>query len=97
MDEDQQKRFLYFLVRRVKELYPQSLLYRAFAERLKELGYQDVDAILEEARQSPAYQAKCDAYFQGLDELVPPIHEDIENQAFVELIQRLGLDQQDPN
>jgi hypothetical protein len=97
MDENQQKRFLHFLVRQVKELYPENLLYRAFAERLRELGYQDVDTILEDARQSRANRAKCEAYLHGLDELIPPFHEDIENQAFVELIQRLGLDRQDPN
>lgn len=97
MGEDQQKRLLHFLARRVKELFRENLLLRAFAQQLREMGYNDVDAIIEGCRQSAAYREKCEAYLHGLDELVPPIHEDIENQAFVELIQRLGLDRQESN
>jgi hypothetical protein len=88
MNEEGQKRLIRYLAKRVKELYRELLVHRGFVQLLKEIGYQDVDSILESARQSPAVQERYEAYFRGFDELIPPVDEDFEEQALRELLQR---------
>jgi hypothetical protein len=87
MNDEQQKRFIRYLAKRMKTLHRELLAHQAFAQYLKENGYQDVDAIIESARQSPEVQASHNAFFHGFDELIPPADEDILEQDLRELLQ----------
>lgn len=86
MNDEEQKQFIRYLAKRVKELHRELLVHQAFAQYLKLKGYRDVDEIIESARQSPEVEARCEAYFRGFDELIPPA-EDFEEQALRELLQ----------
>ena len=85
MNEEEQKRFIRYLAKRVKELQRELLVHQAFVQYLKLEGYRDVDEIIESARQSPEVQAKHEAYFRGFDELIPP-SVDLEEEALRELL-----------
>jgi len=91
MNDEEQKQFIRYLAKRVKELYRELLAHQAFAQYLKLEGYRDVDEIIESARQSPEAQAKFEAYFRGFDELIPPAV-DLEEEALRELLQRWKQD-----
>jgi hypothetical protein len=85
MNDEEQKQFIRYLARRVKEIYRELLVHQGFAQYLKLEGYRDVDELIESARQSPEVQARCEAYFRGFDELIPPAV-DLEEQALQELL-----------
>lgn len=92
MNEKEQKQFIRYLAKRMKELHRELLVHQAFVQYLKDSGYQDADAIIESARQSPEVQTTYESYFHGFDELIPPADEGLQEQAFRELLQGWKLD-----
>jgi hypothetical protein len=93
MSENETRWLLHFLAEKSKSLYRENLAHRAFAQYLKDQGYQGVDEILNDARNSPEVESIASAFSQAIDAKMPSILEGDENQALVEWIQGSGLDQ----
>ncbi len=86
MNDEQQKRFILYLARQLKSYYRELLAYRVFAQLVKDAGFQDVEKLLEAARNSRAVQYQFDKNFEQFDELLPPSAEDYQDQALRELL-----------
>ena len=69
------------LARLTKNQYRELLVHRAFAQYAKELGFLDVDEIIESARQSPEVRDRCEAYARALDAQIPPFDEELQEEA----------------
>lgn len=88
MDEQEQRIFTRFLVERLKWYFRELAVHRVFAERLRQEGYQDVDAILERARVQPDLDQATDKQFAWIDELLPPSAEQNYEKAVREYLER---------
>lgn len=86
MNEVEQKQFIRYLAKQLKNYYRELLAYRVFAQLVKDAGFQDVDKLLEAARNSRAVQHQFDKNFERFDELLPPADEELEEQALQELL-----------
>jgi|ERR1700722_11656065 hypothetical protein len=90
---DREQRFLTrYLAKKAKSLYRENLALRMFVEKLKEMGYRDVDAILDSAKGSPEAGLAANAFDQAIDSKMPPSLEVDEDQVLVKWIQDSGLD-----
>jgi hypothetical protein len=86
MDQDEQRSFILFLAKEMKLYCRELMAYQQFAQVLKDNGIQGVDELIEKARRSPELQARFEKQFEGFDELLPPSREEIEEQAWSELL-----------
>ncbi|MGA2166609.1 MAG: hypothetical protein ABSG62_00260 [Terracidiphilus sp.] len=94
MNDEEQKRYL---LKRMKEIYRELTVYRAFASIAKEKGFQaevgnegfkDVDGLLESARQLPQLDKWVDSHFSGLEGLLGLTNESLLDQALQELLEK---------
>ena len=76
MDEGEQRSFIRFLAKQVKDCSRELMAYELFAHMLKQSGYTGIDEILNQARESPALRARFDKNFERFDELLPPEDQD---------------------
>jgi len=60
------------LAKQAKTQYRELLVYRAFAQYLNLRGYQGVDELLEDARNSQEVESAAVAYAQAIDFKIPP-------------------------
>ena len=72
MDEREQTSFIHFLARELKAYSRELMAYQLLIHLLKQAGYSGVDEILDQARKSPALQARFEKNFEGFDEILPP-------------------------
>jgi ASC-1-like (ASCH) protein len=86
MDQDEQRSFILFLAKEMKLYCKELMAYQLFVEMLKENGMEGVDDLIERARSSPAVKARFEKQFEGFDELLPPSREELEEQAWQELL-----------
>jgi hypothetical protein len=68
-----------------------------FVEKLKEMGYRDVDVILDSAKGSPEAESAANAFDQAIDSTMPPTPETDEDQALGRWLQDHGFGQGTPN
>lgn len=94
MNDDEQKRYL---LKRMKEIYRELIVYRALASIAKDNGFQaevegegvkDVDGLLESARKWPSLEKWIDSHFSGLEELLGLESESLLDQALREMLQK---------
>lgn len=88
VNEREQQELIRYLGRRLKECHRELVVYRVFAQLLKEAGYGDVEQVLEAARNSPAVQDWVDKYYAGFDELIGPSDGGIQEGALREFLER---------
>ena len=69
MDEIEQRALFKFLVRKLKDCRRELTVHGAFAEELRERGYQDVDHILKMFRAEPMLDETLDLHFAWLERL----------------------------
>ncbi|MGA2249038.1 hypothetical protein [Terracidiphilus sp.] len=81
MNEQEQKQFIQYLIKRLKEVHHLTVIYRVAIQFAKDYGVTSMDDVLESARVSPATQAETDRYFQGFDELLGTSHLDDPGEA----------------
>jgi len=86
MAQDEQRSFILFLAKEMKLYCRELMAYQAFAEQLRQEGMQGVDELIEQARSSPAVDARFAKQFEGFDELLPPSREELEDLAWQELL-----------
>ncbi|WP_158945818.1 hypothetical protein [Granulicella sp. S190] len=95
---DQEQRWLtLYLAKKAKSLYRENLALRMLVEKLKEIGYRDVDEILDSAKGSPEAESAANAFDQAIDSRMPPFLEADEDQAFGKWLQDYGFGQGTPN
>lgn len=87
MDEIDQRQFIHFLAKQLKECGRELMAYQLFAHLLKKNGVLGVEEILNQSRNSPVLQAKFEKYFEGFDELLPPADPD-QSEMVKELLSR---------
>jgi len=90
--DEEQRLFVRYLAKQVKELYRDSLVLRAVSQYLRDEGVEGLDQIIEDARRSPELQENAIRFDRAVDEYLPPSDEANQDQALLKLIQRLGLD-----
>lgn len=97
MTANEQELFAHYLAKKVKELYRENLVYQQVSEWLRTQGNTLFDSLVEDARKSKSVRVAAILFESVIDSTIPPFSEDAQDQALVELIQRLGLDQGKPN
>lgn len=88
MDEQEQRIFIRYLVKRLKESWCELTAHRIFAETLRANGYQDVDKILAAVRAYPSLPEEMDRHFAWIDKLIPPLESEIQEKALREYLQK---------
>jgi uncharacterized protein with von Willebrand factor type A (vWA) domain len=96
MDAIEQKDFIRFLAKELKNHAREVMTYQLFAHLLKQAGYVGVDEILDQARKSPELQKRLDENFAALDALLPPPDPD-HSERVKELLEKLSLKGGEPN
>lgn len=86
MDEIEQRALFKFLVRKLKDCRRELTVHRAFAEELRERGYQDVDHILKMFRAEPMLDETLDLHFAWLERLVTESERDLRGKELLELL-----------
>lgn len=93
MNEHEQKSFIRFLMKRLKEDWRELMVHRMVLQRLKMAGTdaEGLDALLDSARKSPELQEAYERQFSELDTLLPSEIEtyDPETQKRIERIMEL--------
>jgi hypothetical protein len=94
MDTEEQRRFLRYVFRRMKEFHHELTVYRLAVQIIKDDGFPTsrVDAILQSARVSEEVQAATDKWFAGFDELIEQAAESGRDQALLKLLERYKPD-----
>lgn len=64
MTNEEQRKFLRYVVKRLKACHHELTVYRAFAQVVKDAGVLDVNEVIEDARRSEDIQKATDAYLQ---------------------------------
>jgi len=78
------------LAEQAKKNYRELLVYRAFAQLLKNNGFEDVvEETLDDARSSPSLQKDADAYDAVIDSKIPPSDSDRLDEAIQEALATL--------
>jgi len=66
----EQQMLLRFLAKKLKKYCRELWVYQAFAERLRQEGYGDVDKVIADSRSFPGIDDELDKQFAWLDELL---------------------------
>jgi hypothetical protein len=88
MTNEEQRKFLRFVVKQLKACHHELTVYRAFAQVVKNAGVLDADEVIEEARHSPEILKATEAYFAGFDELLELPSEQDPREALLKLLQQ---------
>ncbi len=96
MTNEEQRRFLRFVVKQLKACHCELTVYRAVMQVVRDAGVQDVDEVLEEARCSEEIQKVTDAFFAGFDELLALPPEEDPREALLKLLEQ-WKPQREPN
>ncbi len=88
MTNEEQRKFLRFVVKQLKACHHELTVYRAFAQVVKDRGFQDVEEVLDDGRHSEEIQKVTDAFFAGFDELLELPPEEDPRAALLKLLQR---------
>jgi hypothetical protein len=96
VDANEQKDFIHFLAKELKIYSRELMAYQLFAHLLKQAGIAGVDEILNQARQSPALEARFEKNFEGFDALIPPADPD-QSERVRELLERWKPKGGEPN
>ena len=81
MEELEKRAIIRVLAKMTKNQYRELLAHRLFAGRLKEIGYQGVDELIEDARQSQVVRDKSEAFEEAIDSKIPPSDEELQDEA----------------
>jgi hypothetical protein len=77
MNEREQRQFIHFLVKELKNYVRELMAYQLCLALLKKYPAQEppaeeIEKLLIDARKSPALQAQFEKQFDGFDEILPP-------------------------
>jgi hypothetical protein len=77
MDEREQRQFIRFLAKELKNYVRELMAYQLCLELLKHYPAQEppaeeIERLLVDVRKSPALQARFDKQFDGFEEILPP-------------------------
>jgi hypothetical protein len=94
MNKEEQRTFLQYVFRRMKELHRELTIYRTLVQVMQDEGFPAfrVAAILKEARKSEEVQAATDKWFARFDELIEQAAESGQDQALLKLLERYKPD-----
>jgi hypothetical protein len=82
MNERQQRAFIHFLAKELKNYVRELMAYQLFAHFLKESGMvENVDDLLRASRQSPLLEERFQTQFEGFDAILPPQDSGYEDQV----------------
>jgi hypothetical protein len=81
MDEKEQRAFIRFLYSELKNYSRELMAYQLFAETLKVNGVRGIDGMLQECRESATLKKRLDENFRSLEEIIPPIDADFQDQV----------------
>jgi hypothetical protein len=88
MTNEEQRKFLRFVVKQLKACHHELTAYRAVVQLVKDRGVQDVDEVLGDARHSEDIRKMTDAFFAGFDELLELPPEEDPRAALLKLLQQ---------
>lgn len=72
MDESEQRQFIGFLAKELKDCARELMTYQLFVHLLKQsAAFSGIEELLEAARKSPVLQARFEKDFEGFDEMLP--------------------------
>jgi hemoglobin-like flavoprotein len=92
MTDEEQRKFLSFVVRQLRACHRELTVYRAVMQVVKDAGVQDVDEVLNEARNSEEIRKATEAYFAGFDELIEQASGVDRDQALLKLLEQYKPD-----
>ena len=88
MTNEEQRKFLRFVVKQLKACHRELTVYRAVMQVVKDAGIQDLNEVLDEARHSKEIQQATDAFFAGFDELLALPPEEDPREALLRLLEK---------
>ncbi|HZL26873.1 MAG TPA: hypothetical protein VFC39_10105 [Acidobacteriaceae bacterium] len=92
MDDVQKDVAIRVFAEQAKKNYREWLAYRLFAVYMKSKGFPNVDAIIEDARRSPEFEAKCQVYDRAIDSKIPPSESDRLHEEVRKALEALPTD-----
>jgi hypothetical protein len=92
MTDEEQRRFLRFVVKQLKACHHELIVHRAVLQLVKDRGVQDVDEVLDDARQSEDIRKVADAFFAGFDELIEQASGVDRDRALLKLLEQCKPD-----
>jgi hypothetical protein len=92
MTDEEQRRFLRFVVKQLRACHHELTVHRAVLQLVKDRGVQGVDEVLDDARHSEDIRKVADVFFAGFDELIEQASGVDRDRALLKLLEQYKPD-----